>query len=249
MTTLNNKVAIVTGSARGIGKAIVQRYAALGANVAINYASDEKSATETVAEITRMGGTAIAVQADVSKVADIERLFETALERFGHIDIVVANAGVELVGKSVLDFTEADYDRLFGVNTKGAFFTLQKAARHVADGGRIIYVGSSNTAYPLPGRGLYGGSKIAPQFLVEVLAKEIGARGIAVNSILPTAIEGAGVFSDEVKPEFLDFIRSFRPMQRMGTVEDVANAAEYLAGELSGFISGQHLLVSGGAPA
>jgi 3-oxoacyl-[acyl-carrier protein] reductase len=139
---------------------------------------------------------------------------------------------------------------LFGVNTKGAFFTLQNAARHVADNGRIIYtIGSSNTAYPLPGYGLYGGSKIAPQFLVQVLAKELGARGIAVNSILPTAIGGAGIFSGDVKPAFLEFIRSFRPMQRMGTVDDVADGAEYLASDLAGFVSGQHLLVTGGAPA
>lgn len=249
MTTLNNKVALVTGSARGIGKAIAQRFGALGANVVVNFASDETSARETVAEIARMGVAAISVQADVSKVADIDRLFETSLKRFGRLDIVVANAGVELVGQSALDFTEDDYDRLFGTNTKGAFFTLQRAAKYITDNGRIIYIGSSNTAYPLPGRGLYGGSKIAPQFLVEVLAKELGARGVAVNSILPTAIEGAGVFADEVKPEFVNFIRSFRPMQRMGTMDDVANAAEYLAGDLSGFVSGQHLLITGGAPA
>lgn len=182
-------------------------------------------------------------------MADIDRLFTTAMGRFGHLDIVVANAGVELVGQSVLDFTEADFDRLFSVNTKGAFFTLQRAAKHIADNGRIIYVGSSTTGFPLPGHGLYGGSKIAPRFLVEVLAKEIGARGVTVNSILPTATEGAGVSTDEVRPEVREFIRSFGPMQRIGTLEDVANAAEYLAGDLSGFVSGQHLLLSGGAPA
>jgi 3-oxoacyl-[acyl-carrier protein] reductase len=104
------------------------------------------------------------------------------LDAFGRLDVVVANAVIELVGQSVLDFTEADFDRLFAINTKGAFFTLQKAAKYVADRGRIIYIGSSNTAFPLPGRALYGGSKLAPQFLVEVLAKEIGSRGVAVNS-------------------------------------------------------------------
>jgi 3-oxoacyl-[acyl-carrier protein] reductase len=249
MTSLNNKVALVTGSARGIGKAIAVRYGALGASIVVNYSTDEKRAQETVAEIQRSGSAAIAVQADVAKVADIDRLFAAALDKFGHLDIVVANAGVELVGQSVLDFTEADFDRLFGINTKGAFFTLQKAAKYVADNGRIIYVGSSNTAFPLPGRGLYGGSKIAPQFLVEVLAKEIGPRGVAVNSILPTAIEGAGVYGDGVKPEFREFIKSFRPMQHMGTPDDVANVAEYLAGDLAAFVSGQHLLVTGGAPA
>ena len=152
-------------------------------------------------------------------------------------------------GPRIADVTEADFDRLFRVNAKGAFFTLQQAAKHVADNGRIIYVGSSSTAYPLPGYGLYGGSKIAGQFLVEVLAKEVGNRGVAVNSILPTAIEGAGVFTSGVADDVRDFVKSFRPMQRMGRMEDVANAAEYLAGDLAGFVSGQHLLVSGGAPA
>src|SRR5439155_5208884 len=116
-------------------------------------------------------------------------------------------------------------------NTKGRFFSLQSAANHVADNARIISIGSSTTAFPLPGHTLYGGSKIAPQFLVEVLAKEIGHRGVAVDSILPIAIEGAGVYGDAVKPEFREFIKSFRPMQRMGTPDDVANIAEYLAGD------------------
>jgi len=249
MTDLKNKTALITGSARGIGKAIAERYGALGANVVVNYARDEARAKETVEAIKHLGGTAIAVQADVSKVADIERLFAASLEKFGRLDIVVANAGVELVDCPLVDVSEADFDRLFGINTKGAFFTLQNAARHIADNGRIIYVGSSNTAYALPGYALYGGSKIAPQFVVQVLAKELGARGIAVNSILPTAISGAGIFTEKVQPEFMEFIKSFRPMPRMGTVDDVANAAEYLASELSAFVSGQHLLVSGGAPA
>ena len=196
MGTLAGKVALVTGSARGIGKAIVERYASLGASVVVNYASHERRARETVQAIERQGGRAIAVQADVAKVADIDRLFVTALDRFGRLDIVVANAGVELVGQQVIDFTEADFDRLFAINAKGAFFTLQRAARHVADNGRILYVGSSTTAFPTPGHGLYSGSKIAAQLLVEVLAKEIGTRGVTVNSILPTAIEGAGVFSE-----------------------------------------------------
>lgn len=249
MTNLRDKVALITGSARGIGRAIAERYASLGASVVVNYASDATRAHETVEAIERLGASAVAVQADVARVSDLDRLFATALDRFGRLDIVVANAGVEMVGQPVLDFTEADFDRLFSINAKGAFFTLQQAARHVADNGRIIYVGTSNTAYPLPGRGLYGGSKIAAQFLVEVLAKEIGVRGVTVNSILPTAIEGAGVFTDGVRDEVMQFVRTSRPIARMGTLDDVANAAEYLASELAGFVSGQHLLISGGSPA
>lgn len=249
MTNLKNKVALVTGSARGIGRAIAVRYGSLGAGAIVNYSTDEKGAHETAEEIERLGSIAVAIQADISKVVGIDSLFAAALDKFDRLDIVVANAGIELVGQAALDFTEADFDRLFGINTKGAFFTLQKAAKHVADNGRIIYVGSSITAFPLPGRALYGGSKVAPQFMVEVLAKEIGHRGVTVNSILPTAIEGAGVHSDGFSAESRNFIKSFRPTQRMGTPNDVANAAEYLAGDLAAFVSGQHLLVTGGAPA
>ncbi|WP_350314079.1 SDR family NAD(P)-dependent oxidoreductase [Mesorhizobium opportunistum] len=188
----DGKVALVTGSSRGIGRAIAERYAARGAKVVLNYASNSALAEQAAADIVRSGGHATAIQADIARVSDIRRLFDTALQTYGRLDIVVANAGIELVAKPVDDFTEPDFDRLFAVNAKGTFFTLQQAARCVADNGRIIYVGTSNTAFPLPGRGLYGGSKIAAQFLVQVLAKEIGHRGVAVNSILPTAIEGRG---------------------------------------------------------
>jgi 3-oxoacyl-[acyl-carrier protein] reductase len=247
--SLKGKVALVTGSSRGIGRAITERYGSLGASVVVNYAGDERTARDVVAAIERSGGAAIAVKADVSKVPEIDRLYQAALDKFGRLDIAVANAGVELVNQPIRDVTEQDFDRLFAINTKGAFFTLQRAARHIVDHGRIIYIGSSNTAFATPGNGLYGASKIAPQFLVEILAKELGSRGIAVNSILPTAIEGAGIFATEVSAEFRNFIKSFRPMQRMGTLEDVANTAEYLASDLAGFVSGQHLLVSGGGPA
>jgi 3-oxoacyl-[acyl-carrier protein] reductase len=249
MASPEHKAALVTGSARGIGRAIAERYAALGANVVVNYSTGEAQARETVAAIERMGATAVAVQANVARVEDVDRLFDAALERFGSLDIVVANAGVELVAQPVLDVSEEDFDRLFSINAKGAFFTLQRGARHVADNGRIIYIGSSSTAFPQPGMGAYSSSKTPGQFLVEVLAKEIGARGVTVNSILPTAIEGAGVFTDGVRDEVLQFVRTSRPIQRMGTLDDVADAAEYLASDLAGFVSGQHLLVSGGAPA
>jgi 3-oxoacyl-[acyl-carrier protein] reductase len=249
MTQLNGKVALVTGASRGIGRAIAERYGRLGASVVVNYASSAKGAQECVAAIERAGGNAIAVKANVSSVVEIHRLFDKARQAFERIDIVVANAGIEIVGISSLEFTEEQFDQAFAVNTKGAFFTLQQAARTVEDGGRILYVGSSTTAFPMPGHALYGGSKMAPQFLVEVMAKEFGARGVTVNSILPTAIEGAGVSTDEVRPAVREFIERYNPMKRMGTVEDVADAAEYLASPLAKFVSGQHLLLSGGGPA
>lgn len=249
MSDLLGKVALITGSARGIGKGIAERLAKLGASVVVNYSASEGPAQETVAAIERLGGAAIAVQADVGKISDIERLCAAAADRFGHIDIVVANAGIEQVDQPIADVSEVDFDRLYGVNAKGSFFTLQQAAKYVVDHGRIIYVGSSTTAFPTPGHGLYGSSKLAAQFVVEVLAKEVGGRGITVNSVLPTAIEGAGVSADAVRPAVLEVVRQFHPIQRMGTVEDVADAVEYLAGDFASFVSGQHLLISGGGPA
>ena len=147
-------------------------------SVAINYTASEVQARETVAAIEHFGTRAIAVQADVSKVADIERLFATTIESHGRVDIVVANAGIELVGVPIADVTEAEYDRVFGVNARGAFFTLRSAARHITDNGRIIYVGSSSTAFPRPGYALYNGSKMAPILFAEVLAKELGPEAL-----------------------------------------------------------------------
>ena len=163
---------------------IAERFGALGASVVVNYTASEQQAWETVGAIERLGGTAIAVQADISKVADIDRLFATTIERYGRLDIVVANAGIERVGIPLADVTESDYDQVFDVNTRGAFFTLRGAAKHIADDGRIIYVGSSSTAFPRPGYALYSASKMAPLLFVKVLAKELGARGVTVNSIL-----------------------------------------------------------------
>jgi 3-oxoacyl-[acyl-carrier protein] reductase len=248
MTDLSGKVALVTGSARGIGKAIAERYASLGAHIVVNYSSDEKSARETVANIRRLNVRAIAARADVSKVTEIGALFSASLQEFGKLDIVVANAGREIAGQPIIETNEADFDRVFAVNVKGVYFTLQNAAKHVIDNGRIIYVGSSATAFAIPGLGLYSGSKMVPRLWVEVLAKEIGHRGITVNSILPTGIEGAGVFAELPSGDSLrKMVIGNSPRGRMGSVDDVADAAEYLASDLSSFVSGQHLLVTGGA--
>lgn len=250
MTILKNKVALVTGSARGIGKAIALRYATLGADIVVNYSSDETNASQTVAEIKEAGRETLAVKADISKPDEIDDLFAQAIERFGRVDIVVANAGVETNPQPVADVSEEQFDRLFGVNTKGAFFTLQKAAQRISDNGRIIYIGSSTTCDPMPGFGLYGSSKMAAGYLVGVLAQELGPRRVTVNAIVPTAIDGAGMFTgiDDDHP-YHAFMEEFRrPIgARMGRPEDVANAAEYFASDIAEWVSGQQLLVSGGA--
>lgn len=248
MNSLKNKVALITGSARGLGKAIAERYAALGANIVINYSKDKSSADEVLSNIKAMGVKAIAVQADVSKVADIERLFSEALKAFGKIDIVVANAGIEMVETPVTAFTEEQFDRLFSINTKGAYFTMQQAAKHVTDNGRIIYIASSTTSFPVPGMAVYGGSKTTPRYMVDILAKEIGHKGVTVNSIIPFAVDHSGIFVDpEAYPELRKQLLDSCPMGRLAEVEDVANIAEFFASDLSSFVSGQHLLVNGAA--
>jgi 3-oxoacyl-[acyl-carrier protein] reductase len=248
MTSLKNKVALITGSGRGIGKAIAERYASLGADIVVNYTSNKASAEMTLSDIRKYGVKALAIQADISKVDEVREMFATTLKEFGKIDIIVANAGIELVNLPTIDITEEQYDKLFSINTKGAFFTIQEAAKHVADNGRIIYISSSTTTIPNAGYALYGSSKMAPMFLVEVLAKEIGYRGVTVNTIVPTAIEGAGLWTNpEDRAEFKNQFIQTHPMRRLGTLDDVANVAEFFASDLSSFVSGQCLLISGGA--
>ncbi len=231
-----------------MGRAIAERYAALGASIVVNYTKGKAPADQVVGNITAMGAKAIAVQADVSKVADIERLFTEAKTAFGKIDIVVANAGIELVETPVVDYTEKQFDRLFSINAKGSYFTLQQAARHVEDKGRIIYIASSTTSFPVAGMAVYGGSKMAPRYLVDVLSKEVGHRGVTVNTIIPFAVDHAGIFEDpDSYPALRKQLLDSCPMHRLAEVEDVANVAEFFASDLSSFVSGQHLLVNGGA--
>jgi 3-oxoacyl-[acyl-carrier protein] reductase len=248
MNSLKNKVAIITGSGRGLGKGIAERYASLGANIVLNYSRDKASADEVESNIKAMGVNVISVQADVSKVADIEHLFGEAKKAFGKIDIVVVNAGIEMVETPVSKFTEEQFDRLFSINTKGAYFTMQQAALNVADNGRIIYIASSTTAFPVPGMAVYGGSKTTPRYLVDVLSKEIGHRGITVNTIIPFAVDHSGIFAEAGSyPELRKSLIDSCPMGRLAEVEDVANVAEFFASDLSSFVNGQHLLVNGGA--
>ena len=247
-TSLTGKVALVTGASGGLGKAIAERYAALGADVVVHYAQSKAGADALVQTITGLGQRGVAIQADMNKVADIEQLFTQALAAFGKLDIVVANAGMELVETPVTEFTEAQYDQLFTLNSKGTYFTMQQAAQHVADNGRIIYVASSTTVFPVPGMAVYGGSKMGGRYLVDVLAKEIGHRGVTVNSLIPFAIDHAGIFADPAAhPDLRKSLIASCPMGRLGSVEDVANLAEFFASSLASFVNGQHLLANGGA--
>jgi len=245
---LQNKVALITGSSKGLGRAIALRYASLGANIVINYSKDKGPADEVMAACLAKGVKAICVQGDASKIADIENMFSQALTAFGKIDIVVANAGIELVNVNLIDYTEADFDRLFIINAKGTFFVMQQAAKHISDGGRIINISSSTTVRPQPGESGYGGSKTPAKYFVEVLSKEIAHRKVTVNSIIPGPIDKSGIFTD--MPDTDPYKKSLidaTPLGRLGLAEDVANVAEFLASDNASFITGEHLLMNGGA--
>ncbi|MER7810384.1 SDR family oxidoreductase [Streptomyces sp900116325] len=250
MTDLTGKTALITGSARGIGKAIALRYAQLGANIVINYSSNAANADQALKEVLEHGGRAIAVQADISQPADVDRLFAQAREQFGSIDIVVANAGLELLGTPIADLTDEQLDRMVNVNARGALLTMQRAAKNTADNGRIMYIASTAIAGPVPGAGLYTATKAPGRYFAEVLARETAERGITVNTIQPGPIDEAGVFIDSIPSDspFRGLQAAGRIRDRIGTPQDVADAAEYLAGDLAAWVSGTTLAVTGGLP-
>lgn len=243
---MKGKTALVTGSSEGLGRAILLRLAAEGANVVINYHRNETAAKEVKTAAEAEGVRAIVVQADVSSVPDIERLYDAAVEEFGRIDIVVANAGMEKVNIPFTDVTEEDFDLLWRVNTKGPYFVLREAARRITDNGRIITISSNTTTVPQSGVGLYGTSKVATGYLARVLALELGPRGITVNTVVPGPIDGAGIFTDPANDEYKQSLVAMVPIGRLGTTEDVAGVVAFLAGDDAALITGQHLVADGG---
>ncbi|WP_405056568.1 SDR family oxidoreductase [Kribbella sp. NBC_01505] len=244
--TLQGKTALVTGSSKGLGRAILLRLAGQGANVVVNYSRDESAAAEVQAAAEALGVRAITVAADVSQVDGISRVFDAAVEAFGQIDIVVANAGMEKVNVPVTDVTEEDFDLLFRVNTKGPYFVLREAARRIADNGRIVTISSNTTTVPQLGVGLYGTSKVATGYLARVLALELGPRGVTVNTVVPGPIDGAGIFTDPANDEYKKSLVAMVPIGRLGTTEDVAGVVAFLTSDDAGLITGQQLVADGG---
>jgi 3-oxoacyl-[acyl-carrier protein] reductase len=243
---LKDKVALITGSTKGIGRGIAEKYASLGIKMVLNYSSDEKSAKETEKLIEQYGVEFLTLKADVSNPAAIEKLFADAISRFGKLDIVVANAGIELIETPVIDATEQDFDRIFNLNVKGTFFVLQQAARHVVNGGRVILVSSTMSIHPDPGAAIYAASKASSKLFVDVLAKELGIRQVTVNSVMPGIIDNAGVITnlaEDVKQK----MRAGSPLNRLGSTADVGNVAAFLASNEASFIHGHHLQVNGGS--
>ena len=241
---LEGKVALITGASRGIGRAIAVRLGRDGAAVVVNYSGSQEAAHETVAAIEKGGGRAIAVQADVGKVADLERLFDETFQHFGRLDILVNNAGI-MFNKLLAEVTEEEFDRIFAVNVKGTFFACKQAAKRMADGGRIISFSSSTTAMMLPTYGPYVATKGAVEQMSHVLAKELGPRGITVNVISPgptdTELFGQGK-TEQDKQRFAQMAA----LGRLGQPQDIADVVALLVSDEARWISGQNIRANGG---
>ena len=241
---LTGKIALVTGSSRGIGRAIAERLCREGASVAINYISNANSAEEIAAEMKAAGGDAITLPADVSKLEDIQRLFDQAIDHFGRLDILVNNAGIR-ISKNVADIDEAEYDRLFAINVKGTFFACQLAARRLSEGGKIINISSAVTRMMLPGYSIYAASKGAVDQITRVLAKELGSRHITVNAVAPGPVD-TELFRDGKSDEQIQQMAQMAALGRIGEVQDIADAVAFLAGDDARWITGQIIHVNGG---
>ncbi len=245
MASLNGKVAIVTGSSRGIGRAIAERFAQDGAAVVVNYARSAGEAHDVVAGIEAKGGKALAVQADTSAVADIRRLFRETIAKFGHVDIVVNNAGaVPSTGpQPIAEVTEDWFDWAFALFARGPFFVMQEAARLLPDGGRIINISTAATTILPPFTSTYVGSKAALEAYSGVLAAELAPRRITVNCVLPGAVETKML--RDLPKEVRGGYEQRTPLG-IGEPRDIAGVAALLAGEEGHWITNEKIRCDGG---
>jgi 3-oxoacyl-[acyl-carrier protein] reductase len=240
-------VAVVTGASKGIGASIAIHLAAEGASVAVNYASSKSGADKVVAEITAAGGKAIAVQGDVAKKADIERLFAETKKAFGRLDVLVNNAGVYEFG-SLEQITAENFHKMFDLNVLGLLLTTQEAAKYFGtEGGSVINLSSLVSTFTPPNSAVYSATKAAVDAITGVLSKELGARKIRVNAVRPGMVETEGTHTGGFTTgDFRKQLESQTPLGRIGKPQDIATAVVFLASSDSAWITGETLLIAGG---
>lgn len=244
---LERKVAVVTGASKGIGSAIAKHLAAEGASVVVNYATSQEGADRVVAEIVAAGGAATAVQADVSREADVERLFEAAKESYGRLDVLVNNAGV-FAFVPLEEITADEFYRQFNLNVLGLILASKKAASLFDDaGGSIVNLSSGVVAIAPAGSTIYTATKASVDAVTRTLAKELGPRKIRVNAISPGMVETEGAHAAGfIGSDFHHGAVAQTPLGRIGQPDDIGPVAVFLASDESGWVTGQVLNVSGG---
>jgi 3-oxoacyl-[acyl-carrier protein] reductase len=246
MSKLTGKVAVVTGASKGIGAAIAKSLAAEGASVVVNYASSRAGADTVVSAITGAGSKALAVCGDVSKADEAQGVIDAAITTFGRLDILVNNSGVyEFL--PIEAFTEEHYNKLFKVNVPGLLLTTQAAVKHLGEGASIISFGSVVSSLTPPGSAVYTATKGAVDAITGVLAKELGAKKIRVNSINPGMVETEGVHAGGLMgSDFEKGSVAQTPLGRIGQVDDIAGIATFLASSDSKWITGELVRAGGG---
>jgi 3-oxoacyl-[acyl-carrier protein] reductase len=243
---LVGKVAVVTGASKGIGATIARRLAADGAAVVVNYSASKSGAERVVGAIKKNGGTAVAVQADLSKPDDVKRLFAEIKKQFAKIDILVNNAGVYEFG-ALGNITPEHFHKMFDLNVLGLLLASQRAVELMESGGSIINISSVAADAAPPSFSVYSATKAAVDAVTRSLAQELGPQGIRVNSVNPGMVETEGTHTlGIVESEFRSQTELQTPLGRIGQPEDIAPVVAFLASDDAGWITGEALFVSGG---
>lgn len=241
---LSNKVAIVTGASKGIGRKVAEQLASLGISTVVNYHSNKQEAQDVVKGIVSKGGDALAIQADISKVSNIEKLFEQTIKNFGKVDILINNAGL-MVNNPIDKVSEEEFDKHFAINVKGTYFTCQQAMKYMEANGRIINFSTSVTSAMFPAYSVYAASKGAIEQITRQLAKEFGPKGITINAIAPGPVK-TKLFMQGKTEQQIEMFSKMNSFGRLGEPEDIANVIEFLISDKSHWITGQTIKINGG---
>jgi 3-oxoacyl-[acyl-carrier protein] reductase len=247
MNKLKNKVAVVTGASKGIGASIAKALASEGASVVVNYASDKNGAERVVADIAKDGGKAVAVQGDVAKSPDVQRIFGETEKTFGAVDVLVNNAGVYQFAP-LEQITEEQFHKQFNTNVLGLLLASQEAAKHFnVEGGSIINIGSVVSQITPPASAVYSATKASVDTITRVLAKELGPKKIRVNSINPGIVETEGTHTGGfIGSDFQKSAEAQTPLGRIAQPDDIAPIAVFLASQDSAWLTGETVIASGG---
>lgn len=246
MKELEGKVAIITGAARNQGRAYSEALARMGANIVVHYhlPSDKADAEQTAKMVEAQGKKAILVEGDLSDLSVIKKLFDEALKVFERVDIVINNAGV-IVKKPFVEITEEEFDRCFGINAKATFFMMQEAAKRISDNGRIINIATTILGATIPNYSAYAGSKAPLEDFTRALAKEIGERGVTVNTVAPGPLDTPFYHNVETPESEARAIQT-SVAKRLGKIEDIVPLIEFLVSSKSQWITAQTIFINGG---